>query len=374
MWCFQGLLPPWDFKLNNDTSEGLDVPAETLNQITDALRKFYLPPLVASGLILNILLIFTVLRSKLRNFSVAPYLLTLAVTDSLFLLSLLLIWISTLNVDIYNAGELCQAITFISYSCVFLSMWINVALSVDRYIMVRYPLQADSCCSTFRAKIICVMFTVIAVAVYINISLLVGVIETKNGDTICVPLPKFAHQVRTLSRVDVLVNIIIPMIAMCVLNSMTCVSVVQIDRNRKVVIRTVRMKNKTKLLDLTLQRRPRMEVRISKMILAISWCYILFNLPSHLFRICIMFKSFYQPEAVISSELFVWQQCLLFAIFTRFALTFPVLCVSSQAFRKYVQSAIMSCRRKSPYRSRTHRKSVVLLQNGEDLQTLEDFI
>ena len=25
MWCFQGLLPPWDFKLNNDTSEGLDV-------------------------------------------------------------------------------------------------------------------------------------------------------------------------------------------------------------------------------------------------------------------------------------------------------------------------------------------------------------
>ena len=81
----------------------------------------------------------------------------------------------------------------------------------------------------------------------------------ENGDTICVPTSKIAHQVRTLSRVDVLVNIIIPMIAMCVLNSMTCVSVVQIDRNRKVVIRTVRMKNKTKLLDLTLQRRPRME-------------------------------------------------------------------------------------------------------------------
>ena len=183
------------------------------------------------------------------------------------------------------------------------------------------------------------------------------------------PLPKFAHRVRTLSRIDALVNIIIPMITMCVLNSITCFSVVQINRNRKVVIRTVRIKNKT-----TLQRRPRTEVRISKMILAISWCYILLNLPSHFFRICIMFKSFYQPQAVISNELFVWQQCLLFAIFTRFAMTFPVLCVSSQAFRKYVQSAIVSCRRKSPYRARTHRKSVVLLQNGTDLQTLEDFI
>ena len=176
--------------MKNDTSDGLDVPAETLTQIAAVLRRFYLPPLVATGLLLNILLVYTLLNSKLRNFSVAPYLLTLAVTDSLFLLSLLLIWISTLNIDIYNAGELCQAITFISYSCVFLSMWINVALSVDRFIMMRYPLQADSCCSTFRAKNICVMFTVIAVAVYINISLLVGVIKMENGDNRCVSTSK----------------------------------------------------------------------------------------------------------------------------------------------------------------------------------------
>ena len=131
---------------------------DTLNQIASALRKFYLPPLIASGLLLNTLLIYTLVHSKLKNSSVAPYLLTLGITDSLFLLSLLLIWISTLKIDIYNAGELCQAITFISYSCVFLSMWINVALSVDRFIMIRYPLRADSCCSTFRAKIICVVF------------------------------------------------------------------------------------------------------------------------------------------------------------------------------------------------------------------------
>ena len=370
----QGLLPQWDLNLNNETSDGLDVSVDTLHQVTAALRKYYLPPLIALGLICNTLLVITVLYSKLRNFSVAPYLLTLAITDSLFLLSLLLIWISTLNIDIYNAGELCQAITFISYSCVFLSMWINVALAVDRYIMVRYPSQADNCCSTFRAKMMCVMFCVIAVAVYINISLLVGVLKTKTGDTICVPLPKFAHQVRTLSRVDVLVNIIIPMTAMCILNSIICCSVVQIDRNRKVVIRTVRVKNKTMLPDLNLQRRPRTEVRVTKMILAISWCYIVLNVPSHLFRICIMFKSFFQPAAVISNELFVWQQCLLFAIFTRFALTFPVLCAASQAFRKHVQSALFTRRARTPYRSRSRRKSVVLLQNGTDAQTLEDFM
>ena len=176
-------------------------------------------------------------------------------------------------------------------------------------------------------------------AVYINISLLVGVIKTINGDTICVPLPKFAHQVQTLSRIDVFLNIKIPMTAMCALNAITCFSVMQINRSRKVVIRTVKEKKNTKLLDLTLQRRPRVEVRITKMILATSWCYILFNLPSNLFRICIMFKSFYHPEAVISSELFVWQQCLLFVIFTRLALTFP----STFHFKSGFQEVLSIC-------------------------------
>ncbi len=373
----QALLPQWDLNVKkNDSSEGLNVTtSETLNHITSVLREFYLPPLIACGLLLNCMLVVTVTCSKLRNFSVGPYLVLLAVADSLFLLSLLLIWVSTLNVEIYNLGELCQAITFISYSCVFLSMWINMALSVDRYIMVRYPASADTCCSTFRAKIICVALTVIAVAVYLNISLLMGVLKTKRGDSICVPLPRFAHQVRTLSRIDVFVNILLPMATMSVLNTITSHSVMQINRNRKVVIRTVRVRNKTRLPDLTLQRRPRMEVRITKMILAISWCYIILNLPSHLFRICIMLKSLYQPEAVISNELFVWQQCLLFVVFTRFALTFPVLCVASHTFRKHLQAALTPQNSKSAYRSRAqHRRSIARMQNGLDLQTLEEVI
>ncbi len=126
------------------------------------------------------------------------------------------------------------------------------------------------------------------------------------------------------------------------------------------------------MIELDLQRRPRSEIRITRMVLTLLWMFTILNLPSHVFRMCVMFESLSNPQSSISNRTYVWQQCLLYLFFSRFIVNFPVLFVSSPVFRKHVQSAFVWNRQRPVYRPRCGKTSVCLTENGNVQHTQED--
>ncbi|XP_035826524.1 probable G-protein coupled receptor 139 [Aplysia californica] len=99
---------------------------------------------------------FLILRQKsMRQQSIFVYLSTLAVFDSLVLyIGLLRLWLGELTgSDIRDESRwLCKVIVALGYTCSDVSVWLIVAVTVERYIVVCHPLRAPTFCQDTRAR------------------------------------------------------------------------------------------------------------------------------------------------------------------------------------------------------------------------------
>jgi len=91
----------------------------------------------------------------------------LGISDTCFLLGTLVPWLTFVKVNIYNRNYFCQFFMYISGMCNFLSVWLVVAFTLERFIAVLYPLQRQSVCTVKRAKGVLVALTVIGVIISI---------------------------------------------------------------------------------------------------------------------------------------------------------------------------------------------------------------
>ncbi|KAK7114892.1 pyrokinin-1 receptor-like [Littorina saxatilis] len=120
------------------------------------LLRLYVPPiLLLLGTFGNIFS-FLILRHKaMARQSTHHFLAALAVMDSLVLyIGLFRKWIGDLTgFDPQTQSEwLCKGIVTLGYTCSNVSVWIIVAVTVERYIVVCYPLKANMVCNVTRAK------------------------------------------------------------------------------------------------------------------------------------------------------------------------------------------------------------------------------
>jgi hypothetical protein len=56
-------------------------------------------------------------------------------------------------VHTFNRQGWCQAVVYMSTASTFLSVWLTVAFTVERFIAVHYPLQRPHICTVARAKV-----------------------------------------------------------------------------------------------------------------------------------------------------------------------------------------------------------------------------
>ena len=114
------------------------------------------------GIIGNILSI-VVLTQKCMNSSTYSYLTSLAVCDLLFLLFSMIIlvkdtekpphdYFSQTNVLIYFSKYLFSYLHPIAFTFQVTSIWLTLAFTVDRYIMICHPFKAERFCSVSRAR------------------------------------------------------------------------------------------------------------------------------------------------------------------------------------------------------------------------------
>ncbi|TPP64929.1 Growth hormone secretagogue receptor type 1 [Fasciola gigantica] len=163
------------FSLPNDT---LDDNGSFWNQ-TDPTGHTFLPPEVVLiknltipvltliflvGMIGNTLTVLVLRTKRLRQSSTAIYLTALAVVDILYLLSSLLIHIVNhaflFPNEVRNHSELaCGLCPFLQYTLAYLSVWLIVAVTVDRAIWVTKPFQAKHICTKRHAAYTVIVMT-----------------------------------------------------------------------------------------------------------------------------------------------------------------------------------------------------------------------
>lgn len=143
-----------DGRDGSDSSDGSDDMLYIVELIGSILYIYYVPFIVCTGTIGNLLSVVVFFRTKLRKLSSSYYLAALACSDTCFLFSFFAQWLNFVNVNIYNREYYCQFFTFLTNLASFCSSWFVVAFTVERFIAVMYPLKRQSMCTVRRAKIV----------------------------------------------------------------------------------------------------------------------------------------------------------------------------------------------------------------------------
>jgi hypothetical protein len=149
------------------------------------------------------------------------YLAALSVADFGFLATLLLVWLnSSIGVQVFNKAGWCQALVYISSVCSFLSVWLIVAFTVERFIAIQYPLHRPRMCTVARAKAIVSFLAVVALVSHLYSFLTAGIVKQQDGTELC-DMPEESREImRIINIIDSLVTLIIPLILIVVMNAM----------------------------------------------------------------------------------------------------------------------------------------------------------
>ena len=175
--------------------------------ILDVLRLQYVLALVIVGLIGNTFCLTVMIKTKLSDLSHVQYIIAMLVTDTIFLVNIMCLWLVDIGIDMYQLGAWCHLTTFLSHSSSFLSLWYVVCIAVDRMVFMFGLMQHTS--TTLHAKMTVLALAMIAIAVFLNMSLTFGVVYI-GATPICTPLTRFYRALHTLGRIDVFLNCVVP--------------------------------------------------------------------------------------------------------------------------------------------------------------------
>ena len=125
---------------------------QSFRDVINDFECYWTPIVVIFGVIGNILSLFVFLVSPLKRMSWSVYLAALAISDTGFLICVFVSWCSLVGVHLYHMQGWCQFFVYLTYVCGFLSVWYIVAFTVERYIVVCFPLRRQEVCSPQRAR------------------------------------------------------------------------------------------------------------------------------------------------------------------------------------------------------------------------------
>jgi hypothetical protein len=301
----------------------------TENWLSKHLRLIVPPILIVIGTIGNILSCVILLRRQMARISTYVYLGALAIVDTFVLyMGLFRIWIGEVaNFNIMSKHDaICKIFMLLGYSASDFSVWIIVAVTVERYIAVCFPLQANIMCNTKRALF--VIFAIFALILTINLHFLwtVKVVEFKEfGENVkkCTEGEHYNDLFRIWPWVDAFIYSFLPFILIMSLNFLIIRQVFIAHRDREQFL-TNDSKRRTSSQDTG--------YKITIMLLTISFAFLLTTLPM---VICMIIGAIVQQE----TDLQVIAQMTLASTITEYlmyinhSMNFFLYCATGQKFR-----------------------------------------
>ena len=384
------------YLLGNSTDDILTNGTSPARSALWYAHMYVTPILIVIGLIGNIISFLVFVGTHLRQLSSTMYLAALALADSGFLVQLFASWLGYVRIFWFHKEGWCQSFVYLSYVCSFLSVWLVVGFTAERYIAVCYPLKRQDMCTVKRAKIVVVTLTIFALVAYSFGAWTSGLVPQGNNKMGCSCLPRFCPFVRIMANIDTVVTLIIPLFAIFMMNvriiyqistfykdkrltfvmrhpskatntaiaSITpgtaCKNVQDIEENspsgspqckqkaeschlmnrsQRSTIRGAPSESVNTTKDELIHRnsstlRNRSQIKITKMLLIVSSIFLILNLPSHAVRIYLFAVQLLAPHAHVPYDLLRVQQVFYLLYYANFSVNFFLYSLCGKNFRK----------------------------------------
>ncbi|XP_067209414.1 putative G-protein coupled receptor F59B2.13 isoform X2 [Linepithema humile] len=309
--------------------------ADTLETYSN-FRKYSLPIFIFLGLLGNCLSAIVLFRKKMRFFSSNIYLGVLAISDIAFSIILLIDWL--ILMDIKPKEKYLYWLKFFmdfwSFFSEFLSVWLVVAFTIERYIVTKYPLLRRSWCTFKRAKI--VVITLMGLAILrsiLQIFFIFGTMHNRDAmyfkqdiniydvyKHVNLDIQKGAGQTRKI--MDSIIIFTLPALVIVICNTLIGHHIYQQNRIRKMLITASNSSNKKTQIsnDKMLQHK------ITRMLILVSSIFIILKLPTHYF--------FYISRYIIYGNMVVMATLFDLLDTAHYSINFVLYCATGQTFRK----------------------------------------
>ncbi|ELU10828.1 hypothetical protein CAPTEDRAFT_115578 [Capitella teleta] len=257
----------------------------------DSGRKFYAyitPFIIVIGLCGNLISLRVFMARTLRKLSASVYLAAISLSDSFVLIFYVLFpWLSKglpvvsdgYRVRIMDTARVCESLLFFTYLCRFVSVWLIVTFTVERYIAACRPLQRRVICTkAFGRKAIALtcligclfsLYKPLVSGVFTREELVGPNTSTTLGNSAtegtCMANPEYKRINFIMDTMYGLTTTAIPFIVISIFNLLIVRTLIRRDATIK------------KLKIMFKDSRIRWEFTI--MLLVVSSCYVCLNLP-----------------------------------------------------------------------------------------------
>lgn len=200
------------------------------------LNIYFTPVIIVIGVTGNLMSFLVFTTTHLRRQSSSVYLASLAMADIGFLCSLFIVWLSWIKVNIFHMVVWCQSVVYLSYVCTFLSVWYVVSFTVERYIIVWYPLRKDRLCTTRRARVVVTCLGLLACVIYSFSTWTSGIVYISTTP-FCMQMPQYYNLYTAITGLDSILTLVVPSIVVIVLNIRIIIKIFTLQQQRMPTIR-----------------------------------------------------------------------------------------------------------------------------------------
>ncbi|XP_059164852.1 probable G-protein coupled receptor 139 [Physella acuta] len=304
----------------------------------------YVPPVLLVMGTMGNLLSFLILRHKSMNQqSIYVYLSTLAIFDSLVLyFGLLRLWVDEVSgLDIRTKSTwLCKGLLMLNYTSSDVSVWLIVAVTFERYVIVSHPLQAPHFCQDSRAKKIIAGIILVFLLVNFHFLFTVDLNPSKASEQKrsvryeCSPNPGYEHLIQVVwPWVDALLYGFGPFVLISVFNSIIVFKICKANNSRAQLVQGRVQRNSSPV--------EAGNIRITVMLLTISFSFLLTTLPSNLSNIVSYWVN------INGSQLTQTKAVLMTAVssllmYLNHSVNFILYCATGRRFRAMVTRCFCS--------------------------------
>lgn len=269
-----------------------DTDASSLDRYIYSLEVYYVPTLVVLGTAGNVLSICVFLTTKLRKLSSSYYLSSLAASDTLILLILLVDWLKVLDIHWMEVLWVCKLTTYAGYVFTFLSVWLITVFTIERFVAVRYPLLRQSICTVSRAKIVILVLFLVSAGLYLPMVWMSTIMFNEQLDmVICTRDIRWEGWHTMINSVDSVLTFLVPFVTVATLNTLICRSVWKLGQIRKRLTERGAEGSKRGDLEARTRKQAFSQNKITRMLLIVSTVSLLICLPSYIMRMLLPYVT-----------------------------------------------------------------------------------
>nr|XP_033331948.1 thyrotropin-releasing hormone receptor isoform X4 [Megalopta genalis] len=256
---------------------------ELIENVFRGLQFYYTPILVYLGTLGNCLSVIVFFGTKLCQYSSSVYLAALAISDTGFLVSVFVVWLNMLEVGLFNRPGFCQFFIYLTTLCSFMSVWLVVVFTIERFIAVQYPMYRQSMCTVARAKVTVAVLTMLAMILCSPVlwfSATSVQYNEKGNVTECGHLAEGLESWATVyNTIDTVLTFAIPFTVIIVLNVLIARAIYRHIKIRKSLTNEPRT-GIGRQPPYSSLRGNLAQTKITKMLLVVSTVFLCFNLPA----------------------------------------------------------------------------------------------